>query len=134
MTNVRGTTRLSKIRRAKASKRSRAKVVFRIVGLMKLTHLAALRESSPGSPSKSDMARKIKVSRQAIHRFEAGQTGISPDKVKAYARAIGADEHLVWRMFYLSALSFHREQVDRISAIVKGHPGKAARSTEFQPA
>ncbi len=82
---------------------------------MKTTRLSVLRQSAVGSPSATDVARKIKSSTSSISAFERGGALLGPAKVRAYAKAVGATEAQVRRLFLLESQRYLRERLLEVS-------------------
>jgi len=101
---------------------------------MKLTHLAALRQASPGSPSMREAARRMKVSPELLSRFESGRQVLSEAKLALYAKCLGTSVDVVERMFQLTALRYHRTCAAEILDRIKGKRGKVRPSRELQSA
>lgn len=92
---------------------------------MKTTRLSVLRQSAVGSPSATDVARKIKTSVQAVSHFERGAQPLGPEKLRAYAKVIGATEGQVRRLHMLERQAYLREQLTEISQALKALSHKA---------
>lgn len=91
---------------------------------MKTTRLSVLRQSAPGSPSATEVARKIKSSPSSVSQFERGGQVFGPDKLRAYAKVLGVTEAQVRRLFLLEAQSYLRERLVEIGQELREISGK----------
>jgi transcriptional regulator with XRE-family HTH domain len=78
---------------------------------MDLSPLSILRLAVPGAPTLRDVAALIGCSHSAVHMFEMGRYGLSAEKVKAYAKAVGAKPAEVRRRFLIASLAYHETLV-----------------------
>lgn len=92
---------------------------------MKTTRLSVLRQSAVGSPSATDVARKIKTSLSSISAFERGVALLGPAKLKGYAKLVGSTEDQVRRLFLLEAQRYLRERLAEVGADLRQLSGKA---------
>lgn len=74
---------------------------------MDLSPLSILRLAVPGAPKLREIAAEIGCSHSAVHFFEQGRAMLSPDKLRAYSKAVGARPADVRRRFLLAAVAFH---------------------------
>lgn len=92
---------------------------------MKTTRLSILRQSAVGAPKALHIARKIKTSHQAISLFEGGAQMLGPERLRAYAKAIGASEAQVRRLFLLEAQRYLRDRLAKVGEELKALSRKA---------
>lgn len=90
-----------------------------IVPDMDLSPLSILRLAVPGAPKLREIAAEIGCSHSAVHLFENGRSALSPDKVKAYAKAVGSKPSDVRRRFLLAALAYHESKVRELRSDLK---------------
>lgn len=86
---------------------------------MDLSPLSILRLAVPGAPKLRDIAGEIGCSHTAVHKFEMGRTNLSPEKVRAYAKAVHAKPSDVRRRFLLASLAFHLGKVRELKRQVR---------------
>lgn len=90
-----------------------------IVPDMDLSPLSILRLAAPGAPKLREIAAEIGCSHSAVHHFESGRNLLAADRLKAYAKAVGAKPSDVRRRFLLAALSFHESKARELRAELK---------------
>jgi len=86
---------------------------------MDISPLSILRLATPGAPKLREIAAEIGLSHSAVHSFEVGRASLSADKIKAYAKAVGASASDVRRRYLLAALSYHQGKVRDLQAELK---------------
>jgi len=90
---------------------------------MDLSPLSILRLAQQGAPTLRDIAGEIGCSHQAVHLFEIGRASLSPEKLRAYARAVHAKPSDVRRRFLLASLAFHLGKVRDLKRQVRASGG-----------
>lgn len=86
---------------------------------MKVSPVTVLRLALPGEPSGRQVARRLGLSANAIHKFELGRGSLSPANLAAYAKLVGVPVREVRKRWLIARLDAHEGEILKLRAALR---------------